>query len=85
MEKCLQEAGFDCIASEEVIQRTYETGYTHLGAAINKSTSVLTMISQDAFNYGLQKLREYLNLGKVTQIADPANEPIDAPYSQSED
>ena len=34
---------------------------------------------------GLQKLREHLNLEKVTKIADPANEPIDAPDSQSED
>ena len=34
---------------------------------------------------GLQKLREYLSVGKVTKITDPANEPFDAPHSQSED
>ncbi len=60
MEKCLQEAGFDSIASEEIIQRGYETGYELLEADRLKGTSVLTMISPESFEKGIDKLRAYV-------------------------
>jgi ubiquinone/menaquinone biosynthesis C-methylase UbiE len=60
MESCLKEAGFDGLISEEIIQRTYETGYAHLEAIIVKNTSVITMIPPDAFERGVRKLKEYV-------------------------
>jgi SAM-dependent methyltransferase len=60
MESCLQEAGFGGIISEKIIQRGYETGYDLLKADILKGTSVLTMISPEAFEKGISTLRTYV-------------------------
>jgi ubiquinone/menaquinone biosynthesis C-methylase UbiE len=59
-EECLKEAGFAGIISEEIIQRTYDTGYAHSEAIMVKSTSVLTMISPESFEKGINKLRAYV-------------------------
>ena len=60
IEKWLKDAGFYGVTTEEVEQRTFETGKDHLEAAKIKNTSVLGMISQEAFDYGIQKLAEYV-------------------------
>ena len=60
MESCLQEAGFEGIISEEIVQRVYETGYDLLNVDMLKSTSVLTMISPEAFEKGISKLKAYV-------------------------
>jgi 2-polyprenyl-3-methyl-5-hydroxy-6-metoxy-1,4-benzoquinol methylase len=60
MEERLREAGFSGVISEEKVQHTYATGQKHLEAVKVKSTSVLTMISEDAFVRGVQKLQEYV-------------------------
>ena len=60
VENWLVEAGFVSISSEEVTQQTYETGVEHLDAARGKSTSVLSMISEESFQTGLHNLEEYI-------------------------
>lgn len=60
MESCLQEAGFSNIVSEEIIQRTYDTGYDLLKADMLKGTSVLTMISPESFENGINNLKVYV-------------------------
>jgi ubiquinone/menaquinone biosynthesis C-methylase UbiE len=60
MASCLQEAGFDGIISEEIMQRTYETGYDLLKADMLKGNSVLTMISPESFEKGISTLRAYV-------------------------
>jgi ubiquinone/menaquinone biosynthesis C-methylase UbiE len=59
-EDCLKEAGFTGIISEEITQRTYDTGYAHLEAVMVKSTSVLTMISPKSFEKGINNLKTYV-------------------------
>jgi ubiquinone/menaquinone biosynthesis C-methylase UbiE len=66
-EKWLVEAGFVGIFSEEVIQQTYQTSLEHLDAVRAKSTSVLSMISEESFQTGLRCLEEYI-------IKNPDNE-----------
>ncbi len=61
MEECLKEAGFSGVMSEIREQHTYPTSWDHLESIKVKSTSVLTMISQDAFERGVQKLESYIN------------------------
>jgi ubiquinone/menaquinone biosynthesis C-methylase UbiE len=60
MEERLREAGFSGVISEKRMQQTYVTGQKHLEAVKVKSTSVLTMITQGAFERGVQKLEEYI-------------------------
>jgi 2-polyprenyl-3-methyl-5-hydroxy-6-metoxy-1,4-benzoquinol methylase len=60
VEKWLAKAGFREIYSEEVVQQTYETGKTHLEAARARSTSVLSMISEESYRVGIKRLAEYL-------------------------
>lgn len=60
VEKWLRDAGFTDIISEEIVQRTYDTGIAHLNAARVKSTSVLSMISQEAFEKGIHDLAKYV-------------------------
>jgi ubiquinone/menaquinone biosynthesis C-methylase UbiE len=60
VENWLVEAGFVSISSEEVAQQTYETSVEHLDAARGKSTSVLSMISEESFQTGLHNLEEYI-------------------------
>jgi len=59
-EKWLSDAGFKDIISEEIVQRTYDTAIAHLNAAGVKSTSVLSMISQEAFEKGIHQLAKYV-------------------------
>jgi ubiquinone/menaquinone biosynthesis C-methylase UbiE len=61
MEDRLREAGFSGVISEEKVQQTYATGQKHLEAVKVKSTSVLTMITQEAFERGLRKLENYIS------------------------
>jgi ubiquinone/menaquinone biosynthesis C-methylase UbiE len=58
VEKWLVEASFISICSEEVVQQTYQTGVEHLDAVRAKSTSVLSMISEESFQTGLHNLEE---------------------------
>ncbi|UCB43703.1 MAG: methyltransferase domain-containing protein [Dehalococcoidales bacterium] len=60
VEKWLAEANFHEIASEEVVQKTFETGEEHLNMARLKGTSVLTMISPEAFEKGIHDLTSYI-------------------------
>jgi ubiquinone/menaquinone biosynthesis C-methylase UbiE len=60
LEKWLVQAGFVNISSEEVAQQTYQTGLEHLDAVREKSTSVLSMISEESFQSGLHRLEEYI-------------------------
>ena len=59
-EKWLVDAGFSNISSEEILQQTYQTGLEHLDAVRAKSTSVLSMISEESFQTGLHCLEEYI-------------------------
>ncbi|MFC1532846.1 hypothetical protein ACFL7M_05735 [Thermodesulfobacteriota bacterium] len=59
-EKWLLDAGFTDISSEEVVQKTYQTGAAHLDAARAKSTSVLSMISEESFQTGIHRLTEHV-------------------------
>jgi ubiquinone/menaquinone biosynthesis C-methylase UbiE len=60
VEEWLKDAGFTCITTEENLQHTYETAAAHLEAVRLKSTSVLTMISPDAFEQGMYRMSEYV-------------------------
>ncbi|MFC2069993.1 class I SAM-dependent methyltransferase [Chloroflexota bacterium] len=60
VEKWLSDAGFSGIETEVVVQKTYESGTAHLQATTVKGTSVMTMISPQAHEQGLQKLSEYV-------------------------
>lgn len=60
MESCLKAAGFSNITSEEIIQQTFPSGTNHLERVRLKNTSTLTLIPQDAFERGVQKLEEYI-------------------------
>ena len=59
-EQWLHNAGFTGIQTVESVQRTYESADTHLQAVKFKSTSVLTMISPEAFRSGVHRLEEYV-------------------------
>lgn len=60
MEECLKEAGFSDVTSEKRVQHTYPTSQEHLESVKIKSTSVLTMISRNAFEKGINKLEDYI-------------------------
>jgi 2-polyprenyl-3-methyl-5-hydroxy-6-metoxy-1,4-benzoquinol methylase len=60
VEKELKEAGFINIISEEFTQQTYLTAEAHLEAMLVKSTSVLTMIPEEAFERGVARLKKYI-------------------------
>jgi hypothetical protein len=60
-EKWLVDAGFSSIFSDEVIQQTYQTGLEHLDTVRAKSTSVLSMISEESFQTGLRFLEKYID------------------------
>jgi ubiquinone/menaquinone biosynthesis C-methylase UbiE len=60
IEKWLSDTGFSGIKTEVITQKTYESATTHLQAAAAKSTSVLTMIPQQAFENGIQRFSEYI-------------------------
>ena len=56
----LREAGFSDIVSEEVEHQTCETGAARLELARVRHTSVLTMISEQAFEEGMRRLTEHV-------------------------
>lgn len=60
VETWLHEAGFLNVVSEEIAQRSFGTARAHLKADLNKCTSVLTMISPQAYKKGLTDLRKYI-------------------------
>jgi len=60
VEQWLAEADFRDIVSEEIVQKTFETSTAHLNAAKLRGTSVLTMISPEAFEKGISKLTRYI-------------------------
>jgi len=59
-ERWLRDAGFVDLSSEEIVQQTYETGAAHLNAARARSTSVLSMISEESFHAGICRLAEHV-------------------------
>ena len=61
IEKWLLDAGFVDLSSDEVVQQTYRTGTEHLDAARAKSTSVLSMISEESFQIGMDRLTEHVD------------------------
>jgi len=61
VEKWFRDAGFNDVSSETIAQQTYRSAEEILRKAELKSTSVLTLISQPAFEYGLKALREYIS------------------------
>jgi hypothetical protein len=60
MESWLKSAGFVNIVSEEIIQQTYQSGLEHLEGACFRNTSALTMISEEAFLTGVERLSQYI-------------------------
>ena len=61
IEKWLIEVGFSIVNTEEVEQKTFRTGEALLEAYANKNTSVLSLISEDNFEIGMQRLKRYVN------------------------
>lgn len=59
VESWLKSAGFVDRVSEEIVQQTYRSGFEHLEAARIRSTSVLNMISEEAFLTGVERLAQY--------------------------
>ena len=60
VEEWLRQAGFASVRSTEVRQKTFENSMEMLEATSHKLTSVLTMISEQAFSEGLNKLTAYV-------------------------
>ena len=60
-EKWLADAGFKDISFAEIMQQTYQTGMAHLNAARMRSTSVLSMISEESFQTGIRRLAEHVD------------------------
>ncbi|HEY98582.1 MAG TPA: methyltransferase domain-containing protein [Dehalococcoidia bacterium] len=60
VETWLHEAGFLDVISEEIVQRSFADAAAHLKADLNKCTSVLTMISPQAYKKGIAELRKYV-------------------------
>ena len=60
VERWLKEAGFQGIISEEIKQQTWKTPAAMLESFSYKNTSVLTLISEDAFETGKTQLAEYI-------------------------
>lgn len=60
VESWLTDIGFAEVCSRTIVQQTYQTRIEHLNAAKVKHTSVLTMITQEAFERGLHRLEEYI-------------------------
>ena len=60
VEEWLRAASLTNIISEEVIQQTYDTGMARLNAVKLRDTSVLNIISQEAFKKGVNDLEKYI-------------------------
>jgi SAM-dependent methyltransferase len=61
VEVWIQNAGFTGVQSEIVVQPTYNSGEDRLSRVKLKSTSVLTLISQRAFEKGLEGFEKYVS------------------------
>ena len=61
VELWFRDSGFTRVQSETVIQPTYSSGEDRLSRVKLKSTSVLTLIDQQAFKAGLVNFREYVS------------------------
>jgi ubiquinone/menaquinone biosynthesis C-methylase UbiE len=59
-EKWLADSGFEGVITKEIVQQTYQNGLAHLHAAGNRSTSVLSMISEESFETGMHRLSEHV-------------------------
>lgn len=60
VETWLKEAGFRNITTQEIKQQTWKTPEAVVESIKYKNTSVLTLISEDSFNKGLNELTEYI-------------------------
>jgi ubiquinone/menaquinone biosynthesis C-methylase UbiE len=60
VEGWLAEAGFRDIVSQEIVQQTFETSTEHLNMARVKGNSVLSMISPESFEKGIDTLGQYI-------------------------
>ena len=60
IETWLTEVGFEDILSQEIVQRTYRDAGDHLHGARSKSTSALSMISEESLQTGIRRLEEYI-------------------------
>ena len=60
MEKWMLEAGFTGVNTEEVQQNTFQTCEALIEAYARKNTSVLSMISEEAYEAGMGRLRKYV-------------------------
>lgn len=59
-ESWLTDIGFVQVCSRTITQQTYQTSIEHLNAVKVKHTSVLTIITQEAFERGSHKLENYI-------------------------
>ncbi len=57
-ERWLANAGFVNVTSRKIIQQTFNAGSERLNAAWVKNTSVLNMISKEAFESGMNRFTE---------------------------
>lgn len=60
VESWLTDIGFVEVCSRTIVQQTYQTSMERLNAVKVKHASVLTMITQEAFERGLHKLEKYI-------------------------
>lgn len=60
MEKWMIEAGFSYVKTQEVQQKTFQTCEALIEAYARKNTSVLSMISEEAYEAGMERLRKYV-------------------------
>lgn len=60
VESWLSNTDFAGVRSKEIVQKSYKTSIVHLNAVKVKHTSVLTMITQEAFERGLHRLEKYI-------------------------
>lgn len=61
LENILDNLSFSCIKSTEVIQKSFCSSDDHLNAIQNRSTSTLSIISDDCFTKGIFALKKYIN------------------------
>jgi hypothetical protein len=62
VERRMGEAGFESVESLEVTQETYPDAHARLRAVKARSTSVLTLISPQAFEEGVLRMEEYVEV-----------------------
>lgn len=60
IEKWMIQADFRSVNTEEVQQKTFQTYEELIEAHAYKTTSVLSMISEDAYETGMERLRKYV-------------------------